>query len=66
MFTKKDFFKQAQAIKILEEQAEKRYADLISELSDAKIIETLTPIKEDEKKHQRIIQQIIDITNMRQ
>lgn len=61
MFTKKEFLKQAQAIKILEERAEKRYADLINELSDAEIIKILNPIKEDEQKHQRIIQDIIDI-----
>lgn len=60
MFTKKEFFKQAQTIKILEEQAEKRYADLISELSDAEIIKILTLIKEDEKKHQRIARDIIE------
>lgn len=63
MYTKKEFLKQAQTIKILEEQAEKRYTDLVSELNSAEVIDIFIPIKEDEKKHQQIMRDIIEIIN---
>lgn len=61
MYSKEDLIKQSEIIKTIEERAEKRYADLIGGLNDTKIIEIIDPIRKDEQKHQRIMQEIIDI-----
>ncbi|MBU0613024.1 hypothetical protein KKB10_03320 [Patescibacteria group bacterium] len=45
----------------LEKDAEKMYFDIVSQISDEKIISTLTSIMQDEQKHYKACSKILEI-----